>query len=235
MNFLLSFMGLDDAAGINDPSLRTAWLLGSPAGMDYQVNMSSLNADGTPTTSLESSIMSRMLRGGPEDLDLPIAFLPITLEQGRISGTTTQTAGALSGLTGGQICGGVPTTTLSFLTADMLEMIGGGGGFMINIGDPCDGTTESPTLADMMIGGAQIAIIRLRPTAPDVDLDGDGLESFRVARSGPAGCQPVVTACIDGDGTVIEGRGCYNDPRIADGYSSALTFDATRVNIRGTR
>ena len=235
VNFLLSFMGLDDAAAINDPSLRTAWMLGEPMGADYLVNMSSLNADMTPTTSLESSIAASMLRGGPEDLDLPIAFLPITLEQGSISGTTTQAAGRVSGITGGQICGGVPTTTLSFLTADMLEMFGGGGGFMIEIGDPCDGSTDSPTLADMMIGGAQISVIRLRPTSPDVDLDGDGLESFRVARTGPRGCQPVVTACIDGNGTVIEGRGCYNDPRIADGYSSALTFNANRVNIRGVR
>jgi hypothetical protein len=50
---------------------------------------------------------------------------------------------------------------------------------------------------------------------------------------GPRGCQPVVTACIDGDGTRIEGRGCYNDPRIADGYSSALTFTATRTEVTG--
>ncbi|MBX7191169.1 MAG: hypothetical protein K1X94_03875 [Sandaracinaceae bacterium] len=233
--FLLSFMGLDDPAGIDDPALRTAWLLGTAAGAGYTVNMSSLNADFTPTTSLESRIAARALTGGPEDLDLPIAFLPITLEQGRLSATTTQAGGELTGLNDGLICGGVPTSLLSFLTASMIEMLAGagGGGFMIDIGPPCDGSTDDPTLADMMIGGATIAIIRLRPTSPDVDLDGDGLESFEVARTGPRGCQPVVTACIDGDGTRIEGRGCYNDPRIADGYSSALTFTATRAEITG--
>jgi cysteine-rich repeat protein len=233
--FLLSFLGLDDPQGIDDPALRSAWLLGDPDGMGgYRVQRSSLNGDLTPSTSLESRIASRALAGGPEDLDLPIAFLPVTLQQGYLSATTTQSGGELSGLTNGQICGAVPTSLLSFLTASMLEMLGGGGGpVSIMIGDPCDGSTEDPTLADMMIGGAQIAIIRLRPTSPDVDLDGDGLESFEVARTGPRGCQPVVTACIDGDGSRIEGRGCYNDPRIADGYSSALTFTATRARITG--
>ncbi len=232
--FLLSFLGLDDPMGVNDPALRTAWLLGDSNGMGgYTVDPNSLNMDLTPTTSLESTIMSRALEGGPEDLDLPIAFLPITLERGILSATTTQMGGELSGLDDGLICGGIPTGLLSFLSASMLEMFGGGGGFMIEIGDPCDGSTDDPTLADMMIGGAQIAIIRLRPTSPDVDLDGDGLESFEVARTGPRGCQPVVTACIDGDGTRIEGRGCYNDPRIADGYSAALTFTASRTEITG--
>lgn len=233
--FLLSFLGLDDPSGVNDPSLRSAWLLGGSDGAGgYRINASSLNADFTPTTSLESRIASRALSGGPEDLDLPIAFLPITLGRGLLSATTVQSAGELSGLTNGQICGGVPVSLMSFLSASMLEMLASGaGGFMIEIGDPCDGSTEDPTLADMMVGGAQISIIRLRATAPDVDLDGDGLESFEIARTGPRGCQPVVTACIDGDGTRIEGRGCYDDPRIADGFSSALTFSASRVNITG--
>lgn len=234
-SFLLSFLGLDDPAGIDDPSLRTAWLIGTenPMGSGYSVDGTSLNADLTPATSLESRIASRMLTGGPEDLDLPIGFLPITLGQGRISARTTQRDGALTGLENGMICGGVPIGVLSFLSASMLEMFGSGGGFMVEIGDPCDGSDEDPTLADMMIGGATIAVIRLRATAPDVDLDGDGLESFEVAWSGPRGCQPVVTACIDGNGTRIEGRRCYDDPRIADGYSSALTFTATRAMITG--
>ena len=233
--FLLSFLGLDDPQGIDDPSLRTAWLLGDRAGMGggYTVDPSSLQGDLTPITSLESSITSRALDGGPEDLDLPIAFLPITLGRGHLSGTTTQSGGELSGLEDGLICGGVPVQAMSFLSASMLEMFGGAGGFMIEIGDPCDGSTEDPTLADMMIGGGMISILRLRPTSPDVDLDGDGLESFEVVRTGPRGCQAVVTACIDGDGTRIEGRGCYDDERIADGYSSALTFTGTRAEITG--
>ncbi len=233
-SFLISFLGLDDPAGIDDPSLRAAWLLGSADGASgYRVQSGSLNADGTPMTSLESQIASRHLSGGPEDIDIPIAILPITLGQGHLSATTMQSMGALSGLEDGLLCGGIPVSTVSFLTASQLEMLGGGGGFSIDIGDPCDGSTEDPTLADMMIGGAQIAIIRLRPTSPDVDLDGDGLESFEVVSTGPRGCQPVVTACIDGDGTRIEGRRCYDDPRIADGFSSALTFTATRASVTG--
>ena len=69
--------------------------------------------------------------------------------------------------------------------------------------------------------------------APDVDLDGDGLESFEVTRTGPDGCQPVITACIDGDGTRIEGRDCVRNPGFVDGYSAGLTYTATRAEIVG--
>jgi hypothetical protein len=44
----------------------------------------------------------------------------------------------------------------------------------------------------------------------------------------------VVVACIDGDGTRIEGRECMSDVAIADGYSAGLTFVGTRTEIVGT-
>ncbi len=78
-----------------------------------------------------------------------------------------------------------------------------------------------------------VALFGLRGTPPDVDLDGDGLEAFEVHRRGPAGCQPVITACIDGDGTRIEGRGCAVDARFEDGYSAALPFTAEPARIVG--
>lgn len=231
--FLLSFLGLDDPAGIDDPSLRTAWLLGQASGGGYLVNASSLRDDLTPNTSLESSIVSRSLTGGPEDLDVPIALLPLTLGQGRIDARTLQSGGELSGLDDGLVCGGVPLSTLAALTADMIEALASGSGFPVTIGDPCDGSSETPTLADMVVAGGRISILTIDATAPDIDLDGDGLESFEIVRTGTRGCQPVITACIDGDGTRVEGRNCYDDARFADGLTAALTFTATRANITG--
>jgi len=84
-----------------------------------------------------------------------------------------------------------------------------------------------PSFADLIIGGAVI----LPPTPPDVDLDGDGLEAFELTRG--AGCQPVVTACIDGDGTRIEGRDCLLDSRIRDGLSIGMPFTAAPATIVG--
>jgi cysteine-rich repeat protein len=229
--FLISFLGLDDPGAINDPSLRTAWLTGEMGPGGYTIAADALNADGTPATSLESSIVSRALDGGPEDLDFPIAFLPITLRDAHILGTTSGTAARVTGIEDGMVCGVVPLEPLTFLNESLIESFGSMGGFTIDVDPPCEGTEQS-TMVDWMIGGARIAIINLRATAPDVDLDGDGLESFEVARG--AGCQPVVTACIDGDGTRVEGRECYLDERFADGYSAALTYTANRVMTLGS-
>ena len=240
---LMSFMGLDDPAGLNDDSLRVAWLVGQEtAPGEYLVNDSSLNPDGSPQTSIESSIMSRMLDGGPEDIELPIMFLPLELKQGRIRGTTQATAGELSGLSDGLLCGVVPPRVLSFISTDLLGMFGGGGMPIVEVGDPCDPATESSNMADMLIGGATLTVnlmgrpfpITLRATSPDVDVDGDGLESFEVVRTGAMGCQPVISACIDGDGvTRIEGHDCVLDDRIQDGWSAAFTFTAERASIVG--
>ncbi len=235
VTILLSYLGLDDRAGVNDPSLRVAWLTGAATMTpgEYLVDMGALNGDGSPATSIESRITMRRLDGGPEDLFLPIGFFPIELAQGRVRAETVATGGELSGLDDGVVCGVVPESLFGGLSASLLEMLGGGGGFMIDIGPGCDDAMTEPSFADLFIGGGQIAIVRLAPTPPDVDLDGDGLESFVVDSMGPDGCQPVVTACIDGDGTVIEGHDCLTDPRIADGYSAAIDFTATRVSIVG--
>lgn len=240
---LLSYMGLDDPMGANDPDLRTAWLTGMDAdGMaanDYSgmgqftVDMAALGADGAPLTSLQTSIMSNALHGGPEDLDLNLGFFPLTLNRAFLRGTTMAMSGELWSLNGAFICGVVQSQTLSFVNETLLESFGGGGGFMINIPPPCDGSTTESTLVDWLIGGARIAIISIRPTSPDVDLDGDGLETFEVTRG--SSCQPVVTACIDGDGTRVEGRNCYDDARFQDGYSAALATDAIRAIITGVR
>jgi cysteine-rich repeat protein len=233
---LLSYMGLDDAMGANDPDLRTAWLTGQPGTTmgSYTVDMASLNADGSPMTSLQTSIMAHALLGGPEDIDLNLGFLPLTLHEAYLRGTTTVNAGVIDGMTNTTICGVVQSQLFSIVSETLVESFGGMGGFMIDIPPPCDGSTSDSTLVDWLAGGARIAIITIRATQPDVDLDGDGLEVYEITghTTGPA-CQPVITACIDGDGTRVEGRDCYNDMRFQDGYSAAMTGDAVHAVITG--
>jgi cysteine-rich repeat protein len=234
-DFLMSFLGLDDRTGSADDSLRLAWMLGEPGPTTgtYLVDAAALRDDGTALTSLQASIVAHHLDAGPEDIDLPFGFLPLTLYQGRIEGTTVASGGELSRLDEGLLCGVIPPTLLTIVTADQIEMFGGGS-FTIEIGDPCDGSAPSPTLADMLIGGFEVLGITIGNRSPDIDLDGDGLETFEVMSDGPEGCQPVVVACIDGDGTRIEGRECMSDVAIADGYSAGLTFVGTRTEIVGT-
>jgi hypothetical protein len=98
----------------------------------------------------------------------------------------------------------------------------------------CDGTEASSTMADLLVAGAPMGgFIPLRGQQPDVDLDGDGLESFEVINRGESGCQPVIVACVDGDGTRVEGRGCAGDPRFEDGFSAGFSMTAVRGNIDG--
>ena len=240
ITLLLSYLGLDDPSGATDPSLRVAWAQGEDADGDVSNNfsgsgefygtMDGFAADGSPLTSFESRLSAHMLSGGPEDLEIPLGFfLPLELKQGRIHGTTTEMSGELYGIDDGLICGAVPIGTLALLP-NPLGMIPGGGD-----APACDGTADSGSLADILVGGAMPIGIRIGPATPDVDLDGDGLEAFEVQSDGPPDCQPVVVACIDGDGTRIEGRNCMLDPRIADGFSAGLPFTAVRARIVGIR
>jgi hypothetical protein len=225
-------LGLDDPGMVDDPSFRAAWLQGAMGAGGYTIDGGSLNPDGTAVTSLESTVAARALNGGPEDIDFPLGPLPLTLRDAYVRGTTAGTAARVASIQDGLVCGVVPLAPLTFLNESLIEGFGGGGGFAIEVDPPCEGTEES-TLVDWLIGGARIAIINIRATPPDVDLDGDGLETFEFATG--SGCQPVVTACIDGDGTRVEGRNCYDDDRFQDGYSAALSFVGNRVDTIGTR
>jgi len=64
--------------------------------------------------------------------------------------------------------------------------------------------------------------------SPDMDLDGDGFESV-------VGDGTSVLQCIDGDGTIIEGRDCACDARIADAYSLAFTIQGIKATVIGVK
>ncbi|MBW2460041.1 MAG: DUF4215 domain-containing protein [Deltaproteobacteria bacterium] len=224
MTVLLNMRGLDDLMGIDDPSVNVAWMNGeeSATAGEYIVAEDAFDVDGNPQISFVGSIAARLLAAGPEDIAITGFFLPIEIRQSRIASTTRATSGTLSHLDDGLICGAVPLDLMAaFPVPAEIPLIGG----QPACGDP-DG--RPPSFADLILGGA----IVLPPSAPDVDLDGDGLESFEIARG--AGCQPVVTACIDGDGTRVEGRDCLLDPRIRDGLSIGMPFTAAPATIVGT-
>jgi hypothetical protein len=70
---------------------------------------------------------------------------------------------------------------------------------------------------------------RLFQLDPDIDLDGDGLETITTVDN-----QTDIVSCTDGDGTtVIEGADCPCDPRMADGYSIAFELDFRGATVLG--
>jgi hypothetical protein len=80
-------------------------------------------------------------------------------------------------------------------------------------------TLTNQSVLDLLVGGFSLQ--------PDIDLDGDGLETFVASPS--AG----VYACIDGNGTRIDGKTCACDPRMADGFSLALQVTAVKATLLG--
>ena len=234
---LMSMMGMEDATGADDDSLRVAWLQGQDGDDDpmnnfsgnaeFLVTESSLELDGAPITSFESRIASHMLVGGPEDIEIPGVFiLPIELKRGRVVGTTVAAAGKLSSIEEGTICGIMPATSLAILP-DPASFLGG-------TPLPACGTSgEAPNMADMLLGGATLLGFTIGSTMPDVDVDGDGLERYEIEDGGAPDCQAIVSACIDGDGTRIEGHSCVFDGRMADGFSAGLPFTAVGARIVG--
>jgi hypothetical protein len=80
------------------------------------------------------------------------------------------------------------------------------------------------TLLELLLGGGAPIGLPVAGLTLDIDVDGDGLESFVLDDSSH------IESCIDGDRTLIEGRDCWKDPRIVDGFS--LTFDFGAVPAR---
>jgi hypothetical protein len=73
------------------------------------------------------------------------------------------------------------------------------------------------------------------PFQPDVDLDGDGLETFYDTESADPDAGTLkdgrIDKCVDGDGTVILGLDCPSDSRIADGYKMIFVIHGVRAII----
>jgi hypothetical protein len=81
---------------------------------------------------------------------------------------------------------------------------------------------------DGVVGlSAQHDVTHYFATQPDIDRDGDGLETVQADTAG-------IISCTDGDGvTVVPGQMCGCDPRMADGYSIAFLLDFRGATVLG--
>ncbi len=231
---LMYLLNLNDPSMANDDSFTVAWMQGDDADGDPDNNLSGsgqftqnmgFDAEGNPVASFESEVSSRMLSGGPEDIELPLGFIPIELRLAQLRGTTTASGGEVDGIEDGQLCGVVPISTLAFIP-NIIEMFTG------MPAEPCDGSGRTTNFADVLVGGTPRGfILPLSGSQPDVDLDGDGLERFIVDRDGPRGCQPVIVGCVDGDGTRTDRENCVMEMAFEDGFSASFDIAAVRAEI----
>ncbi len=234
----LLFVNLTDPLGQNLSDTRVGWTLGGDGNADttdngtpgnpQQVRGNTLNAmTMLPVASFQSTAVMGMLNGGPEDVPLPLGnlgglgALDFTLHRARIRGTVVASPTRITDFRSGVLCGALPGHDLANIQ-NPSGLIPGGGG---------RGGAMSSFL-ELIVGGQRLFIFNVGPRQPDVDLDGDGLERYE-ATMGAGMTPPQITACIDGDGTRIEGRTCALDPRMADGFSAAFNVSGVWITLRG--
>jgi len=83
-------------------------------------------------------------------------------------------------------------------------------------------------LEAMLAGGDPVGLPSVPGVSPDLDLDGDGLERFMLDSASR------IESCIDGDGfTVIAGRECWQDPRMADAFALSASAETVRAVFEG--
>jgi cysteine-rich repeat protein len=253
-SMLLHLAHLDDPEGIEDGAFRLVWLIGVGTTMDPMDDFTGRGEfravnDGwrstTPppeparflrwTRSVAASVHGSMIEGGPEDFVLrlplggpdPAVAYDVPLSRARITAVTETSGGEsprVAAIREGLICG---VATLTGFDAIPHPLLPG------RLGLRCDGTMGQISFADIAAAGTNVLGIRTRPTQPDVDLDGDGLEVVETLVDGPPECHPIIVGCIDGDGTRIEGETCAGNPAMADGWSSAIHFEAVSARIVG--
>ncbi len=224
---LLSLLGLDDGTGTDDPSLEIAWLLGrSDERGGFVVGDGSIDARLEPTMRFDATLRAHALAGGPAEIAFPTRPFRVHVRDAHLVARTDRFGDEVGNLEEGRVCGTLTIASLLPFTRESASL---------DILPPACSEPSVPfTLADIAIGGMDLSLARAPGASPDLDLDGDGLERFEIDR-GDGRCVPVVTACVDGDGTRIPGRRCLEDPRIADGFSVELGFRGTRTHVTGAR
>lgn len=201
VNILIELASLSDPKAQNGTATTYVYMGRATSG-GYRIESSSLDSQGRPLFRFASKITGGVLKGGPGRavLNLPLigAAIPIALEKAYIQ---FRVASTLKSLSSGLLGGAIPSGLLDRISAAQIPLLGGPGKTALDV------------------------LLRLN-SQPDVDLDNDGLESFRSTVT--AG----ITVCIDGDKiTKITSGTCAQDKRIADGYSVTFSFTATSTKI----
>jgi len=84
------------------------------------------------------------------------------------------------------------------------------------------------TVLELLVtGGGPMGLPAVPGALPDLDLDGDGLEMFVVDDEGH------IVRCVDGDHSVLDGRDCWRDEGMRDGFSFVLGMSAVSAHLAG--
>ncbi len=225
--------GLDnDCSGAADDGCSPA-SANPPAVVD--VDPLSLDMSGTPLIKFDSgTLMGGTIKAGPSVFTVKVPLVQdveveLRIDAANVTGTLRSMDGQV--YVDDVLLGGV-------LDARTLGRIKGFEVSAIML-------TKDDTLLDLVFAGflAQTRFLTLPKDKdghlqPDIDVDGDGLESFW--DSTPDDMPYRVDRCKDGDGTVVESTpsapcelamGPDGKPRFVDGISVALRFSAVPVKI----
>jgi hypothetical protein len=212
-----------DAVNLDDPSASVAFLHGADvddppdAADDYSGSeaffaiASALDACGEPRTAFRDvEIRGGVARLEGRDLVLPfLAALPLSqyvAESERIPGSTDLRL---------VVSGVIRTADLGDLPA------------------PRDWLDTDQTMLEIFLAGGATVGVDVPGLTPDLDLDGDGLETFELDEDGDGSGDGQIVSCIDGDRTVVEGRDCWRDPRFADAFAMANVWTFARAEFAG--
>lgn len=186
----------------------------------------------------DGSVQKGLLVAGPDAFNLNVPFQKGIMINLQLNGAHVQMdlvdAGGLThvptfgpdGKAGGRL-GGV----LEAITLAQIKGINAGGVIK-----------PDQSLLDATFVGAVGTVLGLEQDKqqhylPDIDVDGDGLETFWQTNPPAAGASPRVDTCKDGDGTIIMGTDCplakdaKGNYRFVDGLSVALRFTAVPVKL----
>jgi hypothetical protein len=184
----------------------------------------------------EGVIKASVLNAGPDRFSINVPFrggMPLSLElTGARVQMTLSDDGSKTHATGGLLGGVLNAVSLSQITG-------------INAGGVIK---PDQSLLDAVFVGPVATILGLDQDKdnhylPDIDVDGDGLETFYNVNGASASGSINVDTCKDGDGTIItstadapctlakDAKGNY---RFVDGLSAALRFTAVPAQLNTT-
>jgi hypothetical protein len=242
--------GLDnDCDGVADRSVDANGNVTacSPYAPDATIPLDplSFNSDGTPQIAFRSGSIDKslVLDAGPSifSVNIPVTngiTLDLKITGAQIQGDVQPDGSIMNGKLGGVI---------DARTADQIT----------GLNVSAIGLTPDNSLLDATFGGAAVLanllslpkasakVLKTYPGChtPDIDVDGDGLESF--CSTDENATSPVADVCIDGDGTVVmstyDSNGKIVDhcaqaldksgkPRFVDGISVELNFTTSPIH-----
>lgn len=214
---------LDDPSGQDDPELTVGLYTLVDTDMDPSNNFDpdapeffNPAAGGTalefPIASIVNGTLHAEGAGALMGLPIPLPLQNPEIDGDLVPGGTGELDPHVHVLENARLRGAVPAQTLA-----LLPNITGG---------MCPGGSMLDVLA---LGCGFFAL------QPDVDLDGDGLETFFDTENADTDAgvptDGVIDRCVDGDGTEVLGTTCVQDPRFADGYRLIFVIHGVRATI----